>query len=68
MKNNFENSLSVGLVMSMYDFTIPAQVQTISLSNTIAESATVLNNEFFYSEDDDVYNHIGMNGEISWQM
>ena len=67
MKNNFENSLSVGLVMSMYDFTIPPQVQTISLSNTIAESAAVLNNEF-YSEDDDTYNHIGMNGEISWQM
>ena len=67
MKNNFENSLSVGLVMSMYDFTIPPQVQTISLSNTIAESSAVLNNEF-YPEDDDVYNHIGMNGEISWQM
>ncbi|WP_254560209.1 hypothetical protein [Dyadobacter diqingensis] len=65
MNNTFETSLSVGLVMSLYDFNIPAE-------KTLCESdSTSLNCFTIQNQNDDngiVYDHVWINGELSWRL
>ncbi|MCF2446550.1 hypothetical protein L0657_21515 [Dyadobacter sp. CY345] len=65
MKNLFENSLPVGLVMSLYEFDIPAE-NKVAVSNASRSSNVRIITET--ELHDDIHDHVWMNGELSWKL
>ena len=68
MKNIFENSLPVGLVMSLYDFDIPGEKKTTCPDGLAINSFYEKEQTEYSTEPDDLYEQTWMNGELSWKL
>lgn len=67
MKNSFENSLPVGLVMSLYDFDISTDNKNAISSILWSDKVAVLTNTELH-DDTDFQEHVWINGELSWKL
>jgi len=68
MKNIFENSLPVGLVMSLYDFDIPGEKKTTRPDELLITSFYENEQTEYTNKTDDLHEQTWMNGELSWKL
>ena len=68
MKNTFETSLPVGLVLSLYDFHIPPGNQNEFETGESPFYSPCKNNLVPASDECVIYDHTWINGELSWKL
>jgi len=67
MNYNFETSLPVGLIMSMYDFNIPVESQSLNQDSSRSKSFAITD-QISTEKNDEAHEHIWLNGELSWRL